>query len=148
MFLDKQRFIDVLESTPLVSIDLVIRNRNDFVLLGKRVNRPAQGYWFVPGGRIYKNEPLKQAFKRLTQAEVGQTLEISGASLLGVYDHFYADCVFNEEVSTHYVAIAYSLKLESVSELPLEQHSDYRWMPIDELLEADDVHEHTKAYFR
>ncbi|MDF4907686.1 GDP-mannose mannosyl hydrolase, partial [Vibrio parahaemolyticus] len=49
MFLSKQRFSQVIESTPLVSIDLVIEDESGQVLLGERLNRPAQGFWFVPG---------------------------------------------------------------------------------------------------
>ena len=94
MFLDRETFSTVLSSTPLVSIDLVVRNRDGEILLGQRVNRPAKGYWFVPGGRILKNETLAQAFERLTKEELGRSYSISDASLLGPYDHLYEDCVF------------------------------------------------------
>jgi colanic acid biosynthesis protein WcaH len=43
-------FKKIVESTPLISIDLVVRNDQGSVLLGKRTNRPAQNFWFVPGG--------------------------------------------------------------------------------------------------
>lgn len=43
---------------PLVSIDLMIKNAQDQMLWGRRNNRPAQVYWFVPSGRICKNEGL------------------------------------------------------------------------------------------
>ena len=61
MFLDKSTFTTVIDSSPLVSIDLVVLDREGNVLLGERLNRPAQGYWFVPGGRITKNESLADA---------------------------------------------------------------------------------------
>ncbi|TOB15241.1 NUDIX domain-containing protein, partial [Vibrio parahaemolyticus] len=54
--LDEQTFKLVVASTPLVSIDLIIRNSKRQILLGQRTNRPAQGFWFVPGGRICKDE--------------------------------------------------------------------------------------------
>jgi colanic acid biosynthesis protein WcaH len=72
MFLDKETFSTVIESTPLVSIDLVIKNQQGQALLGQRLNRPAKGFWFVPGGRVLKNESLAAAFKRLTLDELGQ----------------------------------------------------------------------------
>jgi hypothetical protein len=40
---------------PLVSIDLIIRDNADRVLLGLRNNEPAKGYFFVPGGIILKD---------------------------------------------------------------------------------------------
>ena len=61
MFLARDDFAQVLRHTPLVSIDLIVRDRDRRVLLGVRVNRPAQGSWFVPGGRIYKYESLDAA---------------------------------------------------------------------------------------
>jgi len=51
MFLSQEDFATVVRSTPLISIDLVVENERGEFLLGQRTNRPAQGYWFVPGGR-------------------------------------------------------------------------------------------------
>jgi len=74
MKIDKKHVLEIIEATPLVSIDLVIRNPSNKVLLGKRNNRPAMGYWFVPGGRIFKNETINQALKRISEVELGQDL--------------------------------------------------------------------------
>lgn len=149
MFLDKSTFTTVIDSTPLVSIDLVVLDSEGNALLGERLNRPAQGYWFVPGGRITKNESLADAFKRLTLDELGEAFSITDAELLGPYDHFYDDCVFGEEVSTHYVAIAYVLRLtQPLTKLPMDiQHGDYSWFSKTELLSSDSVHKHSKLYF-
>jgi colanic acid biosynthesis protein WcaH len=149
MFLDKSTFTTVIDSTPLVSIDLVVLDSEDNALLGKRLNRPAQDYWFVPGGRITKNESLADAFKRLTLDELGEAFSITDAELLGPYDHFYDDYVFGEEVSTHYVAIAYVLRLtQPLSKLPIDiQHGNYLWLSKTELLSSERVHKHSKWYF-
>ncbi|MDK2683655.1 GDP-mannose mannosyl hydrolase [Vibrio vulnificus] len=150
MFLSKQRFSQVIESTPLVSIDLVIEDESGQILLGERLNRPAQGFWFVPGGRILKNEKLEDAFARLTQEELGREFELSQAKLLGPYTHLYDDNVFGNEFTTHYVAIAYKLVvIRSELNLPMNvQHSRYRWYDKNELLTSDKVHIHTKWYFQ
>ena len=52
--LETELFKSIVEHTPLISIDLIIRNEDGKALLGQRLNRPAQNYWFVPGGRILK----------------------------------------------------------------------------------------------
>jgi colanic acid biosynthesis protein WcaH len=151
MFLEKQTFMTVIDNTPLVSIDLVVINEKDEVLLGRRLNRPAKGSWFVPGGRILKNEALADAFKRLTLEELSKQYLIENACLLGPYDHFYTECVFNNNISTHYVAIAYILKTNSneLNSLPVaQQHSNYSWFAIEALLENDEVHTHTKLYLQ
>lgn len=147
MFISAERFKVVLDSTPLVSIDLIIENDAGEFLLGLRKNRPAQSYWFVPGGRIQKNESLAAAFKRLTFQEIGLEIEIDQAELLGLYDHFYDDSVFGDDITTHYVAIAYKLKVHRLSSLPDTQHSEYQWFNMAELFSDPKVHPNTKNYF-
>lgn len=149
MFLSKETFSTVIENAPLVSIDLVVINEQGQALLGERLNRPAQNFWFVPGGRIQKDEALADAFKRLTLEELGQQFTIDDATLLGPYDHFYDDNVFGNNFRTHYVAIAYVLKLtQPLDKLPMdEQHGAYQWFNIDTLLNTETVHTHSKWYF-
>lgn len=89
-WLDAETFQTVVASTPLISIDLLVENEQGEYLLGMRNNRPAQGYWFVPGGRVQKNETLDEAFKRLTRMELGVELERTDARFKGVYEHFYS----------------------------------------------------------
>jgi len=149
MFLDKELFSTVIKSTPLVSIDLVVKNNRGQTLLGQRLNKPAKGFWFVPGGRILKDEALAAAFKRLTLEELGEEFNIEQASLLGPYDHFYDDNVFGDEFSTHYVAIAFVLVIDhELSQLPVDiQHGTYKWFHITSLANNDQVHINTKNYY-
>lgn len=148
MFLDNKTFETVIDSTPLISIDLVVKNSQGQVLLGFRTNRPAQGYWFVPGGRIQKNESMKAAFTRLCQNELGLTCSIEQAKCLGPFEHFYNDSVFGEYVSTHYVVLGYEIVVEeSQLKLPKEQHSQYQWFDVNTLLTQENVHQHSKWYF-
>ena len=60
--LDDQIFKTVVDSAPLISIDFLIKKGNK-ILLGRRVNKPAQGYFFSIGGRIDKNETIENAMK-------------------------------------------------------------------------------------
>ncbi|MDQ2070143.1 GDP-mannose mannosyl hydrolase [Natronospira bacteriovora] len=147
MYLDSATFRSVVAGTPLVSMDLVVRNRRDEILLGMRSNRPARGYWFVPGGRIMKGEHLDEAFRRLTGEELGVPCDRDRARFLGLFEHHYEDSVFGAEPSTHYVVLAHELELDTLPmELPDDQHSRYRWWSWQEALEAKDVHPYTRAY--
>ncbi|MCJ7959748.1 MAG: GDP-mannose mannosyl hydrolase [Pseudomonas sp.] len=152
MWLDLPTFKTVVASAPLVAIDLVVRNGRGDVFLGLRVNRPAYGFWFVPGGRIHKNENLDSAFRRITHDELGRTFERASARLLGVFEHFYDDSVFANAGAgpdTHYVVLGYCLELAPEETLlpPTEQHQQYRWWPQDELRFCQRVHANTRAYF-
>jgi len=142
-----ETFKTVIESTPLVSIDLIVRNQQGQVLLGKRTNRPAQGFWFVPGGRVLKDESFEHAFKRLIEIELG--LDEVASHFKGVYQHFYDDNFSEEKFTTHYVVLAYEISFNGeLSSLPVEQHSNYQWLDEKELLANANVHTHSKWYFQ
>ena len=142
-------FATIVENTPLISIDLIVKNEAGEVLLGERTNTPAKGYWFTPGGRIYKNETLAQAFERITQAELGQSYPITDANFLGTFEHFYDDSFVDDQISTHYVVLAYSLSLPTNhNSFPTnDQHNTYRWQSTEALLADSTVHTHVKWYF-
>ncbi|NOI36278.1 GDP-mannose mannosyl hydrolase [Vibrio cyclitrophicus] len=142
-----ESFKTIIESTPLISIDLIVRNSEGKVLLGKRLNRPAQGYWFVPGGRIVKDEPFITAFSRLIKVELG--LDYAEPKFIGIYQHFYDDNFSEDDFTTHYVVLAYEINIGGrLPSLPVEQHSSYQWFSEYELLNNQQTHIHTKWYFQ
>jgi colanic acid biosynthesis protein WcaH len=147
--LDEKSFLDVINNTPLIAIDLIIEDSENRVLLGKRLNRPAQGYWFVPGGRIRKNEKIAEAIERITSAELGIAISLSDAQLFGVYDHIYEDnCLGVDGVNTHYVVMAFKVIVHNnFNIVPDSQHSELKWWTKNSLLDASDVHQNTKAYY-
>jgi colanic acid biosynthesis protein WcaH len=149
MMLPLSTFKTVVESTPLISIDLIVRNKKGEVLLGQRINRPAKGWWFVPGGRILKDESFENAFKRLIKDELN--LDKVDSSFKGVYQHFYDDNFSEDSFSTHYVVLAYEIVFNGdilSLLLPKEQHSSYQWFTESELLNDESVHIHSKWYFQ
>lgn len=147
MQLDDSAFAAVIAATPLVSIDLIVRNDHGEVLLGKRSNRPAMGYWFVPGGRIRKNERSRDALKRIAKGELG--IDAINGKLLGVFDHLYEDNVFAiPSFGTHYVVIGYQLEISNAQSIVQDsQHAELKWWAIDSLLSSEEVHPNTKLYF-
>ncbi len=146
--LDEPLFTSIVANTPLVSIDLVVQNNSDKVLLGKRKNRPAQNMWFVPGGIVRKDELISDAFTRLSLDELGVQQLIGNSHFLGLYEHFYPDNFSGDTFSTHYVVLGYLIQIEvDLHLLPKEQHNSYRWWRIEELLLSEEVHQHSKWYF-
>ncbi len=145
--LDKETFLTIIANTPLVSIDLIVRSPQDGILMGKRTNEPAKGFWFVPGGRIFKLETLEQAFSRISETELGNAYRIQDAKLLGAFTHLYDENFAHEPgISTHYVVLAYELRPDlALENLPRQQHASYRWFSADE--ELGTVHPNSQAYF-
>jgi colanic acid biosynthesis protein WcaH len=149
MFLARNDFAHVIRHTPLASIDLVVRDPEGRVLVGLRSNKPAQGSWFVPGGRVYKDERLDVAFARITRSELGIEIARREAEFLGVYEHLYDDNALDEPgVTTHYIVLAYEVRVDPATlALPNAQHDRFRWLTPDELRRDTLVHENTRAYF-
>ncbi|SCC58367.1 GDP-mannose mannosyl hydrolase [Kosakonia oryziphila] len=148
MFLGQEMFATVVRATPLISLDFIVENASGACLLGKRLNRPAQGWWFVPGGRIQKDETLQVAFERLTETELGLRLPLSAGQFYGVWQHFYDNNFSEADFSTHYVVLGFRLKVNQADlRLPDSQHGAYRWLTPESLLASDDVHDNTRAYF-
>jgi len=145
--LEDDEFIRVVKNTPLVALDLVIRSKDNELLLGMRVNEPAAGSWFVPGGRIRKDESIEEAFLRITKEELGKSYPIDNARLLGAFTHQYqTNFARMPGISTHYVVLAYELLADvDQRQLPVEQHSEYRW--VGENSDLTRVHLNTQAYF-
>lgn len=148
MHFDNETFLKIVASTPLVSIDLVVRNEKGQVLLGYRRNRPAQNFWFVPGGRIRKNERTQDALQRIAQHELG--IAAGAGKLLGVFDHFYDDNFHGiPGIGTHYVVCAYQFQVNSDTCFTRdEQHTEVRWWDLETLLSSPEVHPNSKLYFR
>ncbi len=140
-------FKKIVKSTPLASIDLIIKNSQGNVLLGKRKNKPAQNNLFVPYGSVLKDEHFENAFKRLIKEELGISNINSGFK--GLYEHFSEDNFSGDDFSTHYIVLAYEITFEGdLGFLPIELHSKYKWFSQQELIADDNVHEHSKWYFQ
>jgi colanic acid biosynthesis protein WcaH len=144
--LSDQTFKIVVNSTPLISIDLLVKKDNK-ILLGTRINKPAQGYLFSIGGRVYKNESIQQATARIAKEELNISLKLT-PSFIGVFEHFYDDGIY-KGISTHYINLAYEVDINNeILNLPNDQHNEYQWLSINELLSSKQVHKYVKDYFR
>jgi colanic acid biosynthesis protein WcaH len=145
----RSAFLGVVERTPLVSIDLVVRDGDGRILVGRRVNEPARGTWFVPGGRIWKGETLEVAFARIAAAELGSgDWSRDRAPLMGTYTHIYpTNFAAVPGIETHYVVLAHLVDVDTPPDLPEEQHSEYLWLRPGELPPVGAVHANTLVYF-
>ncbi len=162
-YLTDREFADIIKNGPLASIDLIIRDRYDRVLLMFREDRPAKGCWFVPGGRILKYENADDAKKRIVQNEIKKAfpdlkIEPEHCRLLNIYKHEYPDNKFTDnstmsdmkDVDTHYVSIAHEYKITNHTgedRLSEEDKPKWKWWTINELLTSGSVHHHTKELF-
>jgi colanic acid biosynthesis protein WcaH len=141
--------LEIISKSPIVSIDIIIHGKNDDILLGLRKNRPARNCWFVPGGRLRKDESVAVAFERIIHSELMISKSLSDAKFLGVFIHNYPDNYQSiSGIGTRYVALAYKL-FDSDLEKPQpdSQHYRYEWFSRDQAKSSQDVHPFTMIYF-
>ena len=145
MTLSDSEFVDVVRNTPLVSIDLIISDPAGAILMGWRNNEPAKNTWFVPGGRIRKNERIAEAYERILGAETGLHIPFREAEFGRTYEHLYAENCFGDPgFGTHYCVLAYMLRLNHQPNLGMDnQHSKFAWLTPS----SPAIHGYSRAYF-
>lgn len=152
VWLDNDIFTQSIAALPLISIDLCVLSDDSRLLLGHRKNSPAKGWWFTPGGRIRKGEPFHLAMSRIAREELGwSSFPSERATLMGVWDHFFADSAMDPNLPTHYINLPHYIRLSAaeMSKLDLpadEQHSDWKWMPIAQACIDSKTHPYARAY--
>ena len=132
--LDTLTFKAVIKNIPLVSIDLCLICDGQ-LLLCRRTNEPLRGEWFTAGGRIHKNETWKKALLRIAEAELGLScIAVECFSLMGIWDHFYNNSAFDQDISTHYVNLPHYVELKSKPQIALDdQHDEFKWFDLAEV---------------
>ena len=113
---------------PLVCTDVVIVGKSKgekHFLLVKRGNEPEKGKWWFPGGRIFKNELLKDAALRKTKQETG--LKPTKLREMGLYEYF-SPVGYYKGTNSHMLAIVYRAEVNIRESIILDSQSlDSRW---------------------
>ncbi|MBI1861041.1 MAG: NUDIX domain-containing protein [Deltaproteobacteria bacterium] len=141
-------FKAVVRNTPLFSIDFLLLDPHNRVLLGRRKNGPAAGCLLPPGGRIFKNEPMKDAIRRISRSELGFEITLAELSFLGLVEVMYPDNVFDEAgFGTHYISAGFSVPYaENSPPLTDPQHSEFVFLSITDAMNHPEVHNFSKAF--
>ena len=145
--LELSKFKAVVENTPLVSIDLCLIFEGQ-ILLGLRKNEPLKGGWFTPGGRIYKNETWENALLRISKVELGlRDVAVEDFSLMGIWDHFYNNSTFGQDISTHYVNLPHYANFPSKPDITLDdQHGEFGWFDLSMVVKDEKFHPYMCNY--
>ncbi len=116
----------MLESLPIVCVDIIITNGKE-VLLVKRNEEPAKGLWWLPGGRLFKNENLEKCALRKAKEEAGVEAEI--VRKIGFYETFFEKHSVGEiKNGYHTINVCFLLKAKS-SDVVLDKTSgSFRWI--------------------
>jgi len=129
-FLSDEEWMFSVKNLPIIAIDLIIKNKKSEILMGRRLNNPAKNFFFVPGGRIFKNEKIKDAFERVSLDELGKTYQIKDSKFINYFEHFYPNSLWRDKnITTHYVVLAFELNSGPNDEFNLNtQHNEFEWI--------------------
>lgn len=118
----EQTYKEILRVMPVCCVDLVI-TYNDKYLLLKRAKEPAKGQWWLPGGRIRKNEKIRNAALRKAREETG--LDCEFVSEMGVNEGIFEAGPFGFGV--HTVGIVCLLKAKTDKVKLDSNHTTFKW---------------------
>ncbi len=127
-------------SMPIPCADAVICH-DKRVLLCKRTNNPAKGLYWFPGGRVLKDETLREAVMRKVREETG--LEVTIEENLGVDETIFPDGPFGGPTHTINVVFAVTPTSTAIPASIDTQHSEMRWFDETEL---NSLHPYIQTY--
>jgi len=127
MWIPEETYKGIIKNIPIPCVDLLVVNEANEILLVKRLNEPAKGQWWFPGGRVHIGETRKDAAIRKLNEECG--IQSSEAEELKTYDLFLP--LDANEIS-HAITTVFRFKIKR-SEIILDHQSeDYSFRPAND----------------
>lgn len=101
-------FYCISRMTPLVNVDLIIKDENNRTLLSWRDDPYAGKGWHVPGGIIRFKEKIEDRIKKVAEAEIRSDIEVD-------LEPIALNQMINDEVDErgHFISILYRCHLAS-----------------------------------
>lgn len=109
---------------PTLGVSGIVFNQKNQILLIRRNQPPAMGFWSIPGGKLETGESLTEACQREIKEETGLLTEVK---------HIVA-VVERHVEGFHYVIIDYLTQLsdeENNQPIALSDVSEARWVSLD-----------------
>jgi colanic acid biosynthesis protein WcaH len=137
MYIDHELYKAIVDCSVVATVDIIFIDSAKRVLLWLRNNAPLKWAYYLPWGRINKNESIVDAAKRKAQQELGLVLDISKLRFVWVYDDIFLDSAF-DWISAHCLpcTFVYSLSQNDIDAIAFDsQHSDFHFFEYtDDLL--------------
>lgn len=126
----KEVYQEAVRNLPICCVDIfLIDEATESYFLVLRKNAPAKGVWWLPGGRLFKNESFFDCAKRKCEEEIG--LAVMPLAIVGTYATFFPDSAWGSGTHTINVAILAKLVGKKSALLDLD-HEDFVWKPLIE----------------
>ena len=126
--LQEELFLFVSRVTPMVNVDLLIKNDNNETLLTWRDDDFHGPGWHIPGGIIRYGEEIKDRIEAVARIEIGAEIEYNPTPLM------ISEIIQpNKKYRGHFISMLYECKLTSnldnnlqcTNEIP--KHHEWKW---------------------
>ncbi|VVB93012.1 GDP-mannose mannosyl hydrolase [uncultured archaeon] len=106
--LPEEVFLFVSRLTPLVNVDLLIKDENGRVLLSWREDKFVGAGWHLPGGIVRFKEKMEQRLMKVAEKEIGTGVEFNPVPIA------MNELICNHNTTRgHYISILYDCFLSS-----------------------------------
>jgi colanic acid biosynthesis protein WcaH len=107
--LPEEIFFYISRTTPLVNVDLLVKDENGRTLLAWRDDQYSGKGWHVPGGIVRYKESLETRVKKVAETEIGASIDFDPKPLA------INQIIHNEgRDRSHFISILYKCSLPSV----------------------------------
>ncbi len=134
MFINDEIYKVIVDKTIIWTVDLIIINTNNEILLWQRNNNPLIWEYYLPGWRRYKWEKILISAKRKAFEELGLNIDENKLIFIWVYDDIYENSMY-DWISSHYCPIIFAYKIDEIEEKMIKidsQHSDMKFFNVDD----------------
>ena len=115
---------------PIFCIDFLINCEEEFLLL-KRNEEPLKDVFWLPGGRLKKDETIDSFSKRVQSREIGRYFK--NYNLIGFSNYFFSKSEYSR--ATHTPTLLFEIILNNKFTPVIDQtHKEYKWskdLPIE-----------------
>lgn len=126
-FIAPRAYATILSRVAIPCVDLIITDgpARRFILI-RRKDKPMKGYFWFPGGRIFKGENIFDAARRKAKEEL--SVVITPEYIVGVYETMFPDGIPRVRGGTHTINIVVRAQLPKGAVMRHDRHhSAARW---------------------
>lgn len=125
MLVSNKLYKQFAQNFPIICVDGIIVQNGKYLLV-KRQNEPLKEEWWIPGGRLYKDETLEKGFRRKIKEETG--LDVRVVARIGFYEESFKLNDLGID-SKHTISIVFiATPIDPSQKIKLDkQSSEYKW---------------------
>ena len=137
----------IMNFMPILCLDFlcIVKDKKEFqILLAKRKNSPAKGFYYVLGGRHTKDKNIFLDIKSKIMQELNINIDCKKLFFTGIINERFEDSIFQEVKSTTVsLSFASVFNKEEIKKFNIKldsQNSNYKFFNFNEIADSKEIH--------